>query len=90
MFKTHRFTLVAVAAVFASALGANAVPAHNAMTAPSAADRMFMSIPPHLRLGACAPIVAIATDTIRAHRARQPARDRAKCENLCQSFPKKF
>ena len=28
MFKTHRFTLVAVAAVFASALGANAVPAH--------------------------------------------------------------
>ena len=28
MFKTHRFTLVAVADVFASALGANAVPAH--------------------------------------------------------------
>jgi len=28
MFKTHRFTLVAVAALFAGALGANAVPAH--------------------------------------------------------------
>jgi phosphate transport system substrate-binding protein len=28
MLKTHRFTLVAVAAVFAGALGANAVPAH--------------------------------------------------------------
>jgi len=28
MFKTHRFTLVAIAALFAGALGANAVPAH--------------------------------------------------------------
>jgi len=28
MFKTHRFTLLAVAAAFAGALGANAVPAH--------------------------------------------------------------
>src|SRR5882724_10925098 len=65
---------------------ANAVPAHNAMTAPSAADRMFMKILPVDRfdLGACAPIVAIATDTIRAGRARQPVRDRAIRENLCR------